>query len=95
MARGGRWHSEQVSRLQVNSSFDFPTLALCTVPMPKRGGQPALHPDAVGDSYAALATWADIVVIGAEGGRDASLAPGVTLGDLVQAPELPVILVVE
>lgn len=54
-----------------------------------------MHPEAVVDSYAALATWADVVVVGGEGDPDASLAPGVTLRGLAQTLGLPLMLVYE
>lgn len=93
----GRWRSERVLQLRAASSFDFPASALCTAPTPDPAGGARLtmHLEAVADSYAALATWADIVVIDGEGDPDASLAPGVTLGDMAQTLGLPVILVCE
>lgn len=93
----GRWRSERVSQLQAASSFGFPVSALCTAPMPDPDGEGtlAIHPEAVVDSYAALATWADVVVIDGEGDPDALLAPGVTLSDVAQTLGLPVIMVCE
>src|SRR5690606_28645440 len=71
--------------------------ALCTAPTPDPAGGATLtmHLEAVADSYAALATWADVVVIDGEGDPDAALAQGVTLGDMAQTLGLPVILVCE
>ena len=90
----GRWRSERVSQLQAASSFNFPASALCTAPMPDPAGDGALnmHAESVEDSFAALATWADVVIIDGEGGPDALLAPGITLGDVAQTLGLPVIV---
>lgn len=96
--RHGRWHSARVARLQAASSFDFPASALCTAPVPDpavTAAPPRFDPEAVAESYAALATWTDVVVVDGVGDPDAALAPGFTLADLAQSLGLPVIVVCE
>lgn len=93
----GQWHSARLLRLQAASSFDFPAYAMCAAPVPDPAAKNSLTLDAeaVVDSYAALATWADLVVIDGEGGPDAPLAPGVTVGTVAQELGLPALLVCE
>lgn len=93
--RQGRWRSDRVAQLQGVSSFAFPASALCTAAQPGPCGQPAAAVDveAVVDSHAVLATWADIVVVDALGDPDGGPAPN--MGDVAQALGLPVVIACE
>ena len=98
--RQGRWHSERVAQLQAASSFAFPATALCPWPQPdpSQGATALRHspnPDELADSFAALATWADLVVVDGAGDPDESLAPGLAIDDMVKALDLPVVVACE
>jgi dethiobiotin synthetase len=98
--RQGRWHSERVAQLQAASSFAFPATALCPWPQPdpSQGAAAQRHPpnpDELADSFAVLATWADLVVVDGAGDPEESLAPGLAIDDMVQALGLPVVVACE
>jgi len=99
--RQGRWHSERVAQLQAASSFAFPATALCPWPQPdptdpsEAAHRPAPNPDELADSFAVLATWADLVVVDGAGDPEESLAPGLAIDDMVQALGLPVVVACE
>lgn len=88
----GRWRSERVTQLQDASSFAFPASALCAgaLPDPQVREGCAVDAEAVTDSFAALATWVDLVVVDALGNPDGSSAPD--MGDVAQVLGLPVII---
>lgn len=93
----GRWHSDRVAQLKAHSSLAFPAAALCTAPAPNPS-VPQPRPLALRDvleSYRALATWTDAVVVDGVGEPDALLAPGLTLCDLAKRMRLPVVMVCE
>lgn len=101
--RQGRWHSERVAQLQAASSFAFPATALCPWPQPdptdpSQAASAQRHPpnpDELADSFAVLATWADLVVVDGAGDPEESLAPGLAIDDMVQALGLPVVVACE
>lgn len=92
--RQGHWRSEQVVQLQDASSFRFPISALCTAPQPDPQGRalPQMDAASVADSYAVLATWADVVVVDGLADPDDLLAPGLNMSDVAQVLGLPVII---
>lgn len=93
----GRWYSERVAQLKAHSSFAFPAAALCTVPAPDPSASPP-RPVAlrdVLDSYQALATWSDAVVVDGVGEPEALLAPELSLRELARWMRLPVVIVCE
>lgn len=96
----GRWHSERVAQLQAASSFAFPATALC--PWPQFDPSEAAvaqrrppNPDELADSFAVLATWADLVVVDGAGDPEEALAPGLAIDDMVHALGLPVVVACE
>jgi len=88
----GRWRSERVAQLQRASSFAFPASAVCAL---NRTLEPQVDvspfdAEALVDSFRALATWADMVVVDALGNPDGSA--GLNTRDVAQALGLPVII---
>lgn len=93
----GRWHSACIAQLKAHSSFAFPAAALCTAPAPDPSGSqplPVALRDVL-DSYQALATWSDAVVVDGVGEPEALLAPDLSLRDLARHMRLPVVMVCE
>lgn len=93
--REGGWRSDRVKQIQGASSFAFPASALCATTQRESRGQltEGVDLEAVVDSFAALATWADLVVVDALGEPDGGLAPN--MGDVAQALGLPVVIACE
>lgn len=93
--REGGWRSDRVKQIQRASSFAFPASALCAMAQRESRGQltGVVDIEAVVDSFAALATWADLVVVDALGEPDGGLAPN--MGDVAQALGLPVVIACE
>lgn len=96
--REGGWRSVRVKQLQGASSFEFPASALCSMaqrepPEPREQLAGVVDVEAVVDSFAALATWVDLVVVDALGEPAGGLAPN--MGDVAQALGLPVVIACE
>lgn len=88
----GRWHSERVSELQHASSFAFPASAVCALSrsLEPRWDNSAFDAEGLVDSFSALATWTDLVVVDALGNPEGST--GLDTCDVARVLGLPVII---
>jgi len=100
--RDGHWSNEGVERLAEVGSFPLPSTALCPYLL-----EPAVAPHIAAElsgvtlrlepmlqTYEALATWADVVVVEGVGGFRVPLSAGFDSADLALELGLPVLLVV-
>lgn len=98
-AVGGRWVSAELERLAAVSAFGLPSRSLCAWVEADDGALPATRTAetraAVLDTFAALATWADAVVVDADRGppRAHQCVTEDTLA-LARERQLPIFLVV-
>ena len=84
---GGAWQSDELRQLAEASAFGLPARALCAGLQADDGSGTPPTLEAVVDTFRALATWADAVVVdGADGG-------GFDAVDLARALQLPFVYV--
>jgi dethiobiotin synthetase len=96
---GGRWVSAELERLAAVSAFGLPSRSLCALVEADAGTVPATRSAqttaAVLDTFAALATWADAVVVDADlGSPHAQRSVSDDTLALAREMQLPIFLVV-
>jgi len=97
--QNGTWYSDEMRRLADASAFDLPPRALCghwlaDDYVPEHSVRPTVSLESIVDTFQALSTWADLVVV--EDAQDLKRSAGDRFDgdDLARELKLPVVLVV-